>query len=562
MNLNYRLRYSLVIISFILFTINGFADDAYDEVIPPDILPVVIISGDDYEMGYQYGQQAGYLIEQRKYEAWAEALSKYKREVILQSLKINQYYIKKYTPENIDIMKGIADGATDAGYEVSYTDVVLMNCTLPKPETSTYPEDAGKEELESKKCSVASAWGSCTKAGKLIGMDTLDGGEANFGVLIVAYPAKGNNYVCGSYAGSIGSHFLMNNKGLFLGNSGGGGSHRDIDKNYGISWYCGLPHMARFANNAIEAREMITSWQIDIEENFHLVDVDGNAFVVEKTAAIQSVRKSGDFGEKDFMFSTNNYLNEKMKVTKKGDFIKKHGGYGAYSAPRNLMLWDMLNNYHGKVDVEFMKMMLRFPGDPPPYPPENGWDAKICRPSNSWVSVVQPDNGNNGIVHLCTGPAGRVIHSSMAWNGTKMRSNYLYPYGTHTFFKLTLSENPLEVTKNVKGFAKDDIASAYAQIMKMNFTDSGYEGLYELYNLAIEEYYIGNNAINKALVSEEDESIYFFADAVTAYTRAQAHAQQVVEAIFPAATSPSDLGLEPFGMNWAEWETEVGKSKK
>jgi len=33
-----------------------------------------------------------------------------------------------------------------------------------------------------------------------------------------------------------------------------------------------------------------------------------------------------------------------MKVTKEGEFIDKHGGYGAYAAPRNKMLWDMLNN--------------------------------------------------------------------------------------------------------------------------------------------------------------------------------------------------------------------------
>ena len=71
--------------------------------------------------------------------------------------------------------------------------------------------------LPPKKCSVSSAWGSATTDGRLIGMDTLDSGEALFGVIVVAFPDHGNNYICGTQAGEIGDHFLMNNKGLFVG---------------------------------------------------------------------------------------------------------------------------------------------------------------------------------------------------------------------------------------------------------------------------------------------------------------------------------------------------------
>ena len=37
-----------------------------EDVLPPDILPVVILTGSDYEMGYQYGRQAGHLIIKTK----------------------------------------------------------------------------------------------------------------------------------------------------------------------------------------------------------------------------------------------------------------------------------------------------------------------------------------------------------------------------------------------------------------------------------------------------------------------------------------------------------------
>jgi len=543
------------------FTTNSAAQGIFDEVLPPDILPVVILQGSDYEMGCQYGQQAGKYIVKNKEETWASAMKNFSYAEVLNTLKANQYYIAKFTPQWIDMMRGISDGATAAGYPVSYIDVMLLNCTLPNPKTSHFPAGAAEASLPPKKCSVCSAWGSATKDDRLIGMDTLDSGEALYGVVIVAFPETGNNYICGAQAGEIGDHFLMNDKGLFVGNSGGGGSPRDIDNDYGLGWSCSLTHMVRFANNASEAKKMITSWKINIPENFHLVDIHGNAFVVEKTADIQSVRSPGDFGEKDFMYSTNNYLNDAMKVTKKGGFIKQHGGYGAYAAPRNLMLWDMLHNYRGQVDVEFMKMILRFPGNPPPYPPEGGWDAKICRPSNAWVSVLLPDDGDKGIANICTGPAGRVIHSSTASNGEIMRSSYQYIKGTHTFYQLRLASEPDDVAEAAKKKAKEYIAGAYKVMMGMNFTDIGYAALYELYSLANAEYFKGNSLLNSALLANGNDQVALFAESITNYTRAQAHAQQVYEALVPAPTSPTDLGLRLFGGDWAKWETSVGRAR-
>jgi len=217
-----------------------------------------------------------------------------------------------------------------------------------------------------------------------------------------------------------------------------------------------------------------------------------------------------------------------------------------------------LSNYRGEVDVEFVKMMLRFPGAPPPYPPENGWDAKICRPSNSWVSVLLPNDGDKGLVHICTGPAGRVIHSSTASNGEEMRSSYPYIKGTHTFFKLNLAGSPKAVAQAAKKAASNGSATAYKELMYLNFTDQGYAALDDMYSLANAEYYSGSNALNKAAVTSGNEALAYYAKAVTAFSRSQAHAMQVYEALEPAPTSPTDLGLQPFGGNWAKWETMVG----
>ncbi len=550
----------IVIFLICIIPILVSAQDALKEVLPPDIMPIIILSGSNYEMGYQYGQQAGDLIEIAKNAEWAAALQRLSREKVNHEIKAIQYYIRKFTPEAIDQIKGIADGATAAGHSVSYADVLLLNCRLPDPVKTPFPADAEKEIVPPKGCSVCSAWGSATRDGKLIGMDSHDIGDALFQLIIVAFPDNGNHYICGAQAGEIGDHFLMNNKGLFVGNSGGGGSPRDSDTGYGLSWACSLPHLVRFASSAEEARDMLLPWKINIPENFHFVDVKGNAFVVEKTSAIQAVRKPGDFGETDFLFSTNNYLVEKMRVTKTGDFIGKHGGYGVHTAiPRNMLLWDMLHNYHGKVDVDFIQMVLRFPGDGPPYPPEAGWETKVLRPSNSRVAVIRPDDGDNGFVYICTGPAGRNIPETIDPRGR--RSTYPYIKGTHTFYKLTLAANPKAVIAEAKKSAKADIASAYVELMDMNFTDTGYAPLNDLYALANTEYYQGDNYTNKAMLSEGHKANYYFAKAATAYTRSQAHARQVYEALVPPPTNPMDLGLKPFGGDWATWETKVGRVK-
>lgn len=539
------------------------ADDPARDSIPPSILPVVILRGSDYEMGFQYGEQACAYIDRTREDKWASALQRFSREEVLRALQANQTFVKRFTPEWIDFMRGMAEGATKAGYPMSYTDVLLMNCTLPDPKTSVFPEGAEKEEFppKDKGCSVASAWGSATKDGRLIGIDTLDTPDVAHAVVIVAFPDRGNAYICGTDAGEIGDHFLMNNKGLFLGNSGGGGSPRPEDEGYGLCWALSLPYLVRFCDGAIEARDMVTKWQINVPENFHFVDVRGNAFVVEKTAAIQAVRKPGDFGEKDFMFSTNNYLAAEMKVTKEGEFQGAHGGYGKYSAPRNRMIWDLLHNYSGSIDVEFAKMILRFPGEAPPYPPAGGWEAMYCRPTNLWTAVVTPDDGDEGVANICTGPAGRVLNSSIAGDGSAMNPTYRYAAGTHTFFRLQLAKGPVELVKAARKAAEEEIANAYGKLMFLNYRDAGYAGLRELYGKAVAEMFEGRNEFNRAVLAEGNRVLALYGRAASLYARAQAHAREVFEALVPAPTNPDDLGLRPFGGTWATWDTAVGKAR-
>ena len=121
-----------------------------------------------------------------------------------------------------------------------------------------------------------------------------------------------------------------------------------------------------------------------------------------------------------------------------------------------------------------------------------------------------------------------------------------------------MAADPKAVVDDAKKAASDDIATAYAELMHLNFTDTGYAALNDLYSLANVEYYRGCNAFNQARLASGNKSIFCYAKAATAFARSQAHAMQVYEALVPAPTSPSDLGLRPFGGDWGQWETRVG----
>ena len=244
-----------------------------------------------------------------------------------------------------------------------------------------------------------------------------------------------------------------------------------------------------------------------------------------------------------------------MRVTKNGDFYGKHGGYGGATAqPRNQLLWDMLNNYHGEITADFAKMVTRFPGAGPPYPPEGGWETKILRPSNSRVAVVLPDKGDNGLAYICTGPAGKVIPATINGRGGYSIDSYIN--STKTFFRLRLTASPQKVAEKAKVDAKEDMGTAYSKLMYLDYTYPGYADLKDLYSLSTKEYYRGCSYLHRAILNEGRVSLLFFSEAVTSFTRSQSHAQQVYEALIPPATSPIDLKLEPFGASGDDWETK------
>jgi hypothetical protein len=114
---------------------------------------------------------------------------------------------------------------------------------------------------------------------------------------------------------------------------------------------------------------------------------------------------------------------------------------------------------------------------------------------------------------------------------------------TYSFYKIALASNPAEVVVAASDSAHDTNAMAYQEMRKVSFGDPGYAPLSEIYSQAVEERFEGIVAQNKGLLAKGNKALYCFSRAATAFTRSQAHALQVYNAIVPPATHPRDLGL-------------------
>jgi hypothetical protein len=538
-----------------------------DIPIPPPVRPLIVLSGSDYDMGYQNYQQIAEVLH-------PYILKKFQRsftEKELAVLKNKESLVRKEAPEMIEYMEGMAQGATNAGIPLSYNEVLAGFVG-----TRTVQDRAGQQYFEPDDCSGWAAWGTATKDGKLIVTGCGDHGlVGNFPdeVTLLVYPKTGNNYVVTTSSG--GWHPGMNNKGLGYAHHGGGycGRHGSDPKKPartydGLSPSITTPHTLRFANNANEAKDITISLTTDSRGLW--ADVKGNNWNVEcnETAL---VRKAGDYGEKDFIYATNNALIPKLTQPEE-TYIPHLGQWGSRasisSVARNSQMWNMLVNYHGQVDLEFAKMMWRFPSTEPPYPTIEeaeavymetlgaGWDHHIANLSNSAPSIGVPDNGNNGLWYVSQGPLVRFSNPQSPGN------RHVHINSTYTFYEVKLDETLAKAVAAAGTRAHYDLYYANRELSKLTWSDVAYAPLKELLNKAVEGWIGGEYFTQLAEKSEGNESVLNLGRAMRGYTNAQAYAKQVFEALVQPPAKPEDLGLREYLGPWGKWIIHPHKDKK
>lgn len=538
-----------------------------DIPVPPNVRPVIVLSGSDYDLGYQYYQQLVQIFGK-----WILERARYMR-LSKEELKLrdtNEQHIKEHAPEMIDMFRGMAEGATAAGVPLSYGEV-LWHFTRERKERIQIPVG----------CSGFAAWGSATKDGKLICSGSTDH-ELTFEITLAVFPQEGNNFLLSPFwptdFGELGGHPGMNNKGLAYVHHGATHWIKGKPEN---SWTDGLGegiaiiHTLRFADHAKRAKEMQLAYPSGngFAGGFW-TDISGNAFVIECRENPRAVRQAGDYGENDFLYSTNNAICKELghcqNPPPEGNLYVSHGGWlgtGATisSVSRNLGLWNMLHHYHGKVDLDFVKMMWRFCGSPPQYDSleqadlayrktkGEGWDAQICELLNSLVGIMIPDNGEEGLYYVSNGCPSRIAYPLFP------RGHHYRVSPTYSFYQLKLGLSPRDLVETTRERARYELYYANQELRKLNYSDVAYAPLDKLSNQAALEWHKGNYFRELAAMGnpEKDIAIYKWGKAVRAYTRCQALAKQVYNALVPPAATPQDLGLQPWGY-WGKGEKGFG----
>ena len=564
---------------------------------PPPVRPVIILQGSDYELGYQYFQQLveiygtwipshkwGYLyyctpLRREKFSAEEKA-----------ALKEFQRQIDIYAPEWTAIMNGMVAGATDAGIPLDYEDLLAFlvlyeelyhwspkSFVMPAANSSPNAGAAAGAPRSGPACSAFAAWGRATKDGKMLCAGNGDDNAGFFASTVVVFPETGNNFITSPYDmpgfGGFPSHPGMNNKGLVYVHHGTG---TFSFSNWGYTVPRGIAdmHMLRFADNAEQAAEIHLGYPkpVNFKDGSFLADVSGNALVIEsRDPAV--VRRAGDLGETDFLYCTNNYQSRTMGDSADQEYIP-HGGWlnkelqglevmdiTAWSVSRNLFIWNMLHNYAGKIDLDFAKMMYRFPSTitkatlaaaDAAYTQERGrsYRARIGSLDNSVIGIVQPDNGDTGSYYVCSGPATRAT-------GAAMPTLHNYGLGqTYSFYELKLAASPQAVAEATLARAQYDLYDANSTIGRLTYLEAA--PLEATFDKAKTEWFKGHYYLNSVLagrISDDRESVAAFAKATRAFTRCQIYAHSVCDAVTSPPSRPEHLGLEPWLGAWGDWDT-------
>lgn len=543
--------------------------------IPPNVRPVLIVSGSDYEMGYQYAQQIIEVFGTWYFDLRARSFTSKE----LTALRGHEKYVKSETPEMIDFVKGMADGATVSGAPISYDQVLAeyvgvkyygdieTSATAVESDTAGNDSDMG--------CSGFAAWGSATKDGKLI-----IGGSGDHDILkawrvehtLVLFPDDGNNFIVSPPTGGGPGHPGISNKGVSYVHHGAGvlGNYK---VGYGIPSSFATWHTLRYANDAIEAKQMQISYHTtdsSYQRGGLWADVNGNAFVLECKDPVVA-REPGDYGEKDFIYSTNNSMVPELKEFLKSSYdwelrYVEHGGWHGYSessVQRNLGMWNMLHNYHGQIDKGFAEMMWRFPAKAPAYATLEeaeeslyatqgvGWDMKIASMENANTAYALPDDGDEGLYYTSN---GRVAPYTAPLG---IGEHYYNVDPLYVFIELKLAANPKEVAEAAKKRAQFDLWDANKELTKLGYSDVAYAPLLEKFNRAAKEWVRGHWYLDLANRTSGNESLYATSKAVRAFTTCQAYAKHVYNALIPPATTPSDLGLPAWYGNWGDWAVDT-----
>lgn len=281
----------------------------YDpEKTPDGVMQFVVVSGSWYDMGRQYAMQCREALLARVNDLMAVYLrqiektsdpcndEKERRDKVFRLCEEYTAATRKEFPLLIELLKGMAD---ETGHLWQEMVLVLYGKSMLRAETEGKAEDH--------ECSQIAAWDQMTENGHLIGAGNMDlpFDARDYLPAILAFPEDGYAFISSDMFHRAG----LNEKGLMVQGSGGqNAGDRDMVKSSDRHmWNDAFIYSLAFCDSTEAALEHHKNWNYITGCNQGFGDRKHDVSIVEFTAAKYGVRRSGDFGEHDYILANNGY---------------------------------------------------------------------------------------------------------------------------------------------------------------------------------------------------------------------------------------------------------------
>jgi hypothetical protein len=499
--------------------------------------PVIVVSGSNYEMGYQYAEQAASLIYHNHVITKSRLVSVYGEEGAAKDMRVWAYYLWKYDPGLKDWLEGMSAGCKDKGYEVSVLDLVAISLyptQLWSRPDAPYPEETGVEggaqasadpagATGYHSCTSFSATGSATRDGKpIVAITKMVPVETMQSFILVAFPDKGPSFVSSPQAGTVSANAGMNSAGFAAVETAIFGPPA---WNYVIEGY--FHYLPQYCKSQAEAHQYLKSTpRGGVMGTVNMGDAAGNISVFEGNALEFAIREPGKCGETaPFLVQTNHHINPALL---------------AYNLPWKEWAWNIDSYYRyatafervkaaaekGEIDFEFVKQMQR----------SDDW----YDPDTKTWHYNEPESGftaNNfpwSVSQLVLFPADLIAYVEI---GTP--SGIGLPAGaTGEYVKLQLADDPAKVTENAKDAAFGFYSAARHLFQKELNRNAPYltysvaESIESMLDKAMLDYEHGmDRAAFASLAGVEgatvNEQMGLWGKALTHYAKTQLYAQMV-----------------------------------
>jgi hypothetical protein len=333
----------VVLVTFSVVFFYGPLGAAASWTSAPPPIRVVVVSGTNYQMGVQYGEQAADLIAANRDVTWQlldTQVTAYPggpplgHEVILKDIKVWTYYLEKYDPALKDWLLGISKGCKNKGFKISYVDLIAI-MVLPQEVWARpgmpYPAETGVKAAATSKnstllaaartdirprssCTAFAATGSATPGG--VPMVSLTLGffsEITQYVILVAFPTHGERFINLTMAGKVTNNTGMNSRYAWVMTAAVTDPRTECASNWGVPSEAYHHYLQQYCRSPAEAVEYLNQTpKGGVTGIFLFADKTDHVFAYECSYCGCVAREPGDLGERDFVATSNNYNSPDM----------------------------------------------------------------------------------------------------------------------------------------------------------------------------------------------------------------------------------------------------------